>query len=772
MSTRRALPGALGAVLIAATTVLMVGPAEMASAAGVPLGELAAGKGITFGTAVSAAAQDQDTGYAARLATEFGSVTPEDAMKWAAVHPAKERFDWRAADAVVNTALGNEQEIRGHTLVWHSSLPGWLTGGTFTTDELKAILREHIQTMVTRYRGQVSVWDVVNEPLNNDGTLRPGFWLNRLGPDYIVDAFRWAHEADPDATLYLNEYGAEANGAKADALYELVKSLIAKGVPLGGVGFQAHLTGSSRPDALAAVLRRFADLGVDVAVTELDVRITTPPTTTAETSQAQVYGRVVAACLTVPRCRSITVWGFTDRHSWVPATYPGWGAATLLDEGLGAKPAYTAVADTLLASGPAAGAPAGWWRLDDPAGATVAADISGHGRDARIRGAGTGSPGRVPHMTAFTGDGATTEATTTTPVLDTAGSFTVSAWVSMTSTAIPGVVAAQDGSVRSAFYLMYQTGTNRWELTVPSADGATVTWSTARSTTVPVLNRWTHLTGVYDASARRLQLYVDGVREGTRDGVTAWASDGPFHIGRSLSGGRFPGAMSDVRAWNRALSASEVSTAGDRTVASWEFDGTSTDSSPFGRGTSLTTTGAGYTADRGGTANRALGLSGTGCAEGHGPVLATDRSYTVAAWARLADKGGSRTVLSQSGTGKDAFYLQYHQSYDRWAVLVPSGDEDTATWQTLLSTTSPALNTWTHLAAVHDAQAGTLALYVDGVRQGGPLTVATWPSTGRIHIGCSGTGGRFNGALDEIRAYASALTAGDVAALAAGTPVR
>ncbi|HWS36962.1 MAG TPA: LamG domain-containing protein, partial [Actinoplanes sp.] len=318
---------------------------------------------------------------------------------------------------------------------------------------------------------------------------------------------------------------------------------------------------------------------------------------------------------------------------------------------------------------------------------------------------------------------------------------------------------------RSAFYLMYQKDTGRWEFTVPrEAAAGTVTWLTARSVTVPALNRWTHLAGVYDATAGQLTLYVDGVAEGVRAGVTSLPSAGPFRIGRSQSGGRFDGAISDVRAWNRALPVTEVS---DRTVAWWNFDGASVDSSRFGRGTSLTSLGTSYTAD-----GKGLALDGDGCAEGYGPALRTDRSWTVAARVGLAAVLENRTVISQSGPARDAFYLQYHKDYKKWAVLVPSSVDGTPVWKQALSTAAPALNTWTHLTAVYDAQALTLTLYVNGAAQVTTTGVVAPASTGRIHIGCSGSGGRFSGTIDDVRLYASALPAADVVKLAAGTVVR
>src|SRR5262249_50550723 len=153
--------------------------------------------------------------------------------------------------------------------VWHLSLPQWLTGGGFRADELRTILKGHIETVMARYRGRIAAWDVVNEALAEDGGLRRGVWLDNLGPGYVADALRWARAADPAAALYLNEYGAEQRGAKAEGLYALVRDLKVQGVPVDGVGFQTHVAATSRLSELAGVLGRIAAVGVDVAITEL-----------------------------------------------------------------------------------------------------------------------------------------------------------------------------------------------------------------------------------------------------------------------------------------------------------------------------------------------------------------------------------------------------------------------------------------------------------------------------------------------------------------------
>jgi endo-1,4-beta-xylanase len=311
------------------------------------LRDLASARGIAIGTAVAAGPLQDNAGYRDRLGVEFNAITPEDALKWSAIEPARGQYDFTDADRIVDFAAQHGQAVRGHTLVWHLSLPEWLTGGGFGAAELRNILKGHIETMMTRYRGRIAVWDVANEVLAEDGTLRPGFWLDNLGPTYIADAFRWARAADPQAELYLNEYGAEHDNVKAKGLHTLVRDLKAQGVPIDGVGFQTHVRVSARMADLGDMMRRTAALDVDVAITELDVGLPLPADAISLLQQADIYGGAAQACLSTPRCRSITVWGFTDAVSWIPAHNFGYGAATILDASLAPKPAYHQLTRTL-----------------------------------------------------------------------------------------------------------------------------------------------------------------------------------------------------------------------------------------------------------------------------------------------------------------------------------------------------------------------------------------------------------------------------------------
>jgi endo-1,4-beta-xylanase len=177
---------------------------------------------ILIGAAVDYDPLFQDKLYAQTLSREFSILTPENAMKFGVIHPAQNVYVFSEADAIVAFAKQNGMQVRGHTLVWHNQLPQWLVDGNFTRDEMIAILKDHIMAVVGHYRGQVTVWDVVNEAVDDNGSLRDSIWLKTIGPEYMDMAFNWAHEADPQAQLFYNDYGNEDLGKKSNAIYALV----------------------------------------------------------------------------------------------------------------------------------------------------------------------------------------------------------------------------------------------------------------------------------------------------------------------------------------------------------------------------------------------------------------------------------------------------------------------------------------------------------------------------------------------------------------------
>ncbi|MGW3646734.1 endo-1,4-beta-xylanase [Streptomyces sp. NPDC000878] len=347
----------VSAVALAGVALLITGAGAQPASAHpdpVPLRALAAGTGVRIGTAVDMAALADDTTYRRKVAREFNSVTAENVMKWESVEPSRGTYDWGKADDLVRFAGAHGQAVRGHTLVWHSQLPGWLTtgvaDGSIGSEELRGILKAHITTEVKRYKGKIYQWDVVNEVFEEDGSLRDSIWLRELGPSYIEDAFRWAHAADPKARLFLNDYNVEGVNAKSTAYYDLAKRLRAEGVPVQGFGIQGHLAIQyGFPGQVAENLARFEKLGMQTAFTEVDVRMILPVEGAKLAAQATYFRGLLDACVQARRCTSFTVWGFSDKYSWVPGVFAGQGAATLMDEEFGRKPAYGAVGEGLAA---------------------------------------------------------------------------------------------------------------------------------------------------------------------------------------------------------------------------------------------------------------------------------------------------------------------------------------------------------------------------------------------------------------------------------------
>jgi len=315
----------------------------------VSLRELASQRGLLFGAGVSAQQLSEES-YGALVAREFNQITADNAMKFKSLQPLRNVFDFKVADRLVAFAQENDMVVRGHTLVWHSQLSSWVENGNFTRDEMIAILKDHVTTVVSHYRGQVAYWDVVNEAVTDaDGSLRDTVWLKAIGPEYIDMAFQFAHEADPDAKLFYNDYNNEDMGMKSTAIYNLVKGMVERGVPIDGVGLQMHLILKSPPKTadVIANMERLRDLGLEVNITELDVRMKLPPSDKDLHDQATVYGDMMQACLSVSNCKVFTIWGFSDRHSWIPQFFTGYGSALIFDESYNPKPAYLALLDVL-----------------------------------------------------------------------------------------------------------------------------------------------------------------------------------------------------------------------------------------------------------------------------------------------------------------------------------------------------------------------------------------------------------------------------------------
>ncbi|KAH7193777.1 glycoside hydrolase superfamily [Fusarium flagelliforme] len=312
-----------------------------------------------FGSAV-------DNGYLsdaayAKLANnveEFGQLVPENGQKWETVEPTRDQFTYTTADVVPDLAKKNKQILRCHALTWHSQLPSWVEAGKFSKSELTEIIEAHIANVVEHYKGDCYAWDVVNEAIDDSGEWRDSVFYQTLGTDFLAISFNAAKKADPDAKLYYNDYNLEQNGKKTDRAVEIVEILQKAGAPIDGVGFQGHLIVGQSPSRseMATVFERFTALNVEVAFTELDIRHSAVPASAAALAkQGDEYANMVGACLDVKGCVGVTVWGITDKYSWIPDVFKGTGEALLYSDKYEKKPAWTSVSSLLAAA--ATGAP-------------------------------------------------------------------------------------------------------------------------------------------------------------------------------------------------------------------------------------------------------------------------------------------------------------------------------------------------------------------------------------------------------------------------------
>ncbi|THV29477.1 endo-1,4-beta-xylanase [Glycomyces paridis] len=319
---------AVAAAGIAAVSALVfTSPAQAATT----LGASAAESGRYFGAAV-AGNRLSESAYANTLATEFNSVVAENAMKWDATEPNPGQFNFSGGDQIVTWAQQRGMKVRGHTLVWHAQQPGWVEG--LTGNNLRNAMLNHITGVANHYEGDVFAWDVVNEAFEWDGSRRQSNLQQQLGNGWIEEAFRAADAADPGARLCYNDYGTDGINSKSTAIYNMVADFKNRGVPIDCVGFQTHLSAGDNLGTYQQNLQRFAALGVDVEITELDVG-------GSGSSQAATFETVTNACMAVSRCTGITVWGVTDKYSWRDDD------PLLFDDNYQKKQAYTSVLNAL-----------------------------------------------------------------------------------------------------------------------------------------------------------------------------------------------------------------------------------------------------------------------------------------------------------------------------------------------------------------------------------------------------------------------------------------
>jgi endo-1,4-beta-xylanase len=305
------------------------------------------------------------------IKSQFNSITPENQLKWLLIHPQPDKYDWEGGDHYVAFGEKYGMTVIGHTLVWHRQTPPWVfddgKGNRVDRETLLARLHDHIQTVVGRYKGRIKGWDVVNEALNADGTMRQSNWMKIIGEDYVAKAFQFAHEADPQAELYYNDYSLE-NEPKRNGAIRLIRELKSQGVPIAAVGLQGHnnlkFPSLEQQDA---TIEAFAKLGIKVNITELDIDVLPhidedKGPTTKLTYQLNPFASGLPQSLLDDQAKRfadlfsvylkhrdvidrITFWGVTDGDTWLN-NWPVRGRTNyplLFDREGKAKPAFDAV---------------------------------------------------------------------------------------------------------------------------------------------------------------------------------------------------------------------------------------------------------------------------------------------------------------------------------------------------------------------------------------------------------------------------------------------
>lgn len=300
-----------------------------------------------------------DDAYEPIHKAQFNAVVPENEMKFDALEPSQNTFNYTNADKLVAYAQANGMRLRGHALAWHSQVPSWVSGATWTRETLLAVLKNHILNVVGHFKGEVAEWDVVNEAIcdspvgwrtSSCGTT--SIWQTVIGEDFIDSAFVWAHQADPDAELFYNDYSLEwgtASGSKAGFLLTQIKKWKAAGIPITGVGSQTHIanTHTQTPKNLSALADSLNAYGLTFNITELDIGFTKGSTPSQSDLEAQghLYAQFMDMFLEKTNMKVFMMWGFTDRYSWLPK-YQGKDYGLIYDSNYVKKPAY----DSLVAS--------------------------------------------------------------------------------------------------------------------------------------------------------------------------------------------------------------------------------------------------------------------------------------------------------------------------------------------------------------------------------------------------------------------------------------
>ncbi len=294
-----------------------------------------------------------NTEYERVAARHFNSVTPENCFKPSYLHPAPGQYAWDEADALAAFCQAHQQRLHGHTLVWHQQLPRWMAEFAGSPAEWETMFRDHIQTIGRHFRGRVSSWDVVNEAFEADGTLRNTIWREHLGSGYLEKAFRYAHEADPDALLFYNDYDLESNPTKRRAVLAWLRTMQQRGVPVHGLGLQMHISIRHPENAqLAEALHEVQQSGLKIHLSEIDVSVNPlsqpgiGPTPELLGRQAEKLAFLVRTYQALPRAQQhgITFWGLSDQNTWQRSYFQRPDYPLLFDDNYQPKPAFCLLA--------------------------------------------------------------------------------------------------------------------------------------------------------------------------------------------------------------------------------------------------------------------------------------------------------------------------------------------------------------------------------------------------------------------------------------------
>ena len=308
-----------------------------------------------MGAAVNVGLLQSRAAYQQVVTAEYNSVTAENAMKFGALHPSATTYNWTDADYLVAFARQNKARVHGHTLLWYTSLPAWVTSFPGDSTAWENLMRTHIQTVVTHFKGQVQAWDVVNEAIDDNGNLRNSLWRQHLGARYIDRAFQYAHGADPDALLFYNDYGHEYSTARRTGILALVNGLKSRGIPIDGIGLQMHTSSNISDANIANALNTAAATGLKVHVAELDISMNpgfaaaagfTPALAAAQKAK---YKALVQAYKALPAAQryGITTWNVADADTWRRGycNCPEWPLP--FDDNYAKKPAYDGIVEAL-----------------------------------------------------------------------------------------------------------------------------------------------------------------------------------------------------------------------------------------------------------------------------------------------------------------------------------------------------------------------------------------------------------------------------------------